>query len=116
MIAEKRRQVKGKWEKERYIHLNAEFQKIARKYKKASLSDQHKEIEENNKMGKTWDLLKKLKDNKGIFHAKMGTIKNRKGMEITDAEDLRRGGSNTQKSYAKKILMIQIIIMVWSLT
>ena len=60
------------------------------KHKKASLSDQHKEIEENNKMGKTWDLLKKLKDNKGIFHAKMGTIKNRKGMEITDAEDLRR--------------------------
>ena len=111
MIAEKRRQVKGKWEKERYIHLNAEFQKIARKYKKASLSDQHKEIEENNKMGKTWDLLKKLKDNKGIFHAKMGTIKNRKGMEITDAEDLRRGGSNTQKSYAKKILMIQITMI-----
>ena len=112
MIAEKRREVKGKWEKERYIHLNAEFQKIARKYKKASLSDQHKEIEENNKMGKTWDLLKKLKDNKGIFHAKMGTIKNRNSMEITDAEDLRRGGSNnTQKSYTKKILMIQITMI-----
>ena len=78
-ITEKRREVKGKGEKERYTHLNAEFQRIARRDKKAFLSDQCKEIEENNKMGKTRDLFKKISDTKGIFHAKMGTIKDRNG-------------------------------------
>ena len=82
-IAEKRREVKGKGEKERYIHLNAEFQKIARKDKKAFLSDQGKETEENNRMGKTRDLFKRIRDTKGIFHAKMGTIKDRKCMDLT---------------------------------
>ena len=81
------KEVKGKGEKERYIHLNAEFQKIARRDKKAFLSDQCKEIEENNRMGKTRDLLKKIRDTKGTFHAKMDTIKDRKGMDLTEAED-----------------------------
>ena len=80
-IAQKRKDVKGKGEKERYTHLNAEFQRITRRDKKAFLSDQCKEIEENNRIGKTRDLFKKIRDNKGIFHAKMGTIKNRNGME-----------------------------------
>ena len=86
-IAEKRREVKGKREKESYTHLNAEFQRIARRYKKAFLSDQCKEIEENNRMGKTRDLFKKIRDTKGIFHTKMGTIKDRNGMDLTKAED-----------------------------
>ena len=81
-IAEKRREAKGKREKERYIHLNAEFQRIARRDKKAFLSYQCKEIEENNRMGKTRDLFKKIRDTKGTFHAKMGTIKDRNGMTI----------------------------------
>ena len=79
------REVKGKGEKERYIHLNAEFQRIARRDKKAFLSDQCKEMEENNRMGKTTDLLKKIKDTKGIFHAKMGSIKDRNCMDLTEA-------------------------------
>ena len=83
-----RREVKGKGEKERYTHLNAQFQGIARRDKKAFLSDQCKEIEENNRMGKTRDLFKKMRDTKGIFHAKMGTIKNRNGMRLTEAEDI----------------------------
>ena len=78
--------MKGKGEKERYIHLNAEFQRTARRDKKAFLSDQCKEIEENNKTGKTRDLFKKMRDTKGTFHAKMGSIKNRKGMDLTEAE------------------------------
>ena len=82
-IAEKRREAKGKGKKERYIHLNAEFQRIARKDEKAFLSDQCKEIEENNRMGKTRDLFKKIRDTKGTFHAKMGTIKDRNGMDLT---------------------------------
>ena len=86
-IAVKRREVKSKGEKGRYTHLNAEFQRIARRDKKAFLSDQCKEIEETNKMGKTRDLLKKIRDNKGTFHAKMGTIKDRNGMDLTEAED-----------------------------
>ena len=81
----KRRDVKGKGEKERYAHLDAEFQRIARRDKKAFLSDQCKEIEENNRMGKTRDLFKKIRDTRGAFHEKMGTIKNRKGMNSTDA-------------------------------
>ena len=84
-ITVKRRETKGKGEKERYTHLNAEFQRIARKDKKAFLSDQCKEIEENNRMGKTRDLFKKIRDSKGIFHAKMGSIKDRNGMDITEA-------------------------------
>ena len=105
----KRREVKSKGEKERYSHLNAEFQRIARRYKKAFLSNQYKEIEENNRMGKTRDLFKKIRDTKGIFYAKVGSIKDRNGM------DLRRGGNNTQKNYRKHIFMTQITTMVWSL-
>ena len=89
-IGEKRREAKGKGEKERYIHVNAEFQRTARRDKKAFLSDQCKEIEENNRMGKTRDLFKKIRDTKGTFHAKMGTIKDRNGMDLTEAEDTRK--------------------------
>ena len=89
-IAEKRREVKGKGEKEGYIHLNAEFQRIARRDKKAFLSAQCKEIEENNRMGKTRDLFKKIRDTKGTFHAKMGTIKDRNSMDRTEAEGIKR--------------------------
>ena len=88
-IAEKRKDVKGKGEKERYTHLNAEFQRIARRDKKVFLSDQCKEIKENNRMGKTRDLFKKIRDTKGIFHAKMGTIKDRNGMDLTEAESIK---------------------------
>ena len=102
-IAEKRREAKDKGEKERYTHLNAEFQRTARRDKKAFLSDQCKEIEENNRMGKTRDLFKKIRDTKGAFHVKMGTIKDRKGMDLTELKILRRGGKNTQKHYTKKI-------------
>ena len=89
-IAEKRREAKGKGEKERYNHLNAEFQRIARKDKKAFLSDQCKEIEENNRMGKTRDLFKKIKNTKGTFHAKMGTIKDRNGKDLIEAKGIKR--------------------------
>ena len=89
-IAEKRREAKGKGKKERYTHLNAEFQRITRRDKKAFFSDQCKEIEENNRMGKTIDLFKKIKDTKGIFHAKMSTIKHRNSMDLTKAEDTKR--------------------------
>ena len=89
-IAVKRRKVKSKGEKERYKHLNAEFQRIVRRDKKAFLSDQCKEIEENNRMGKTSDLLKKMRDTKGTFHAKMGSIKDRNGMDLTETEDIKK--------------------------
>ena len=89
-IAEKRREAKGKEEKERYTHLNVEFQRIARREKKAFLSDQCKEIEENNRTGKTTDLFKKIRDTKGTFHAKMGTIKDRNGIDLTEAEDIKK--------------------------
>ena len=89
-IAEKRTEVKGKGEKERYTHLDAEFQRIARRDKTAFLSDQCKEIEEDNKMGKTRDFFKKIRDNKGTFHAKMGTIKDRNDMDLTEAEDIKK--------------------------
>ena len=89
-IAVKRREPKRKGEKERYTHLNAEFQRIARKDKKAFLSDQCKEIEENNRMGKTKDLFKKIRDSRGIFHAKMGPIKDRNSMDLTEAEDIKK--------------------------
>ena len=86
--------------------------RIARRDKKAFLSDQCKEIEENNRIGKTKDLFKKIRDTKGTFHAKMGSIKDRNGMDLTEAEILRRGGKNTQKNYTKKIFTTQIITMV----
>ena len=89
-IAVKRREVKSKGKKERSKHLNAEFQRIARRDKKAFLSDQCKEIEENNKMGKTRDLFKKIRDSKGTFHAKMGSIKDRNDMDLTEAEDIKK--------------------------
>ena len=88
-IAEKRREAKGKRKKERYTHLNAEFQRIARRDKKA-FSDQRKEMEKNNRMGKSRDLLKKIRDTKGTFHAKMGTIKDRDGMDLTEVEDIKK--------------------------
>ena len=97
-IAGKRREVKSKGEKELYTRLSAEFQRIARRDKKAFLSDQCKEIEENNRMGKTRDLFKKIRDAKGTFHAKMGSIKDRNGMDLTEADILRRSGKNTQKN------------------
>ena len=111
-IAEKRREAKGKGEKESYTHLNGEFQRIARKYSKAFLSDQWKEIEENNRMGKTRDLFKKIRDTKGTFHAMMGTIKDRNGMDQQKQKILTGDGKNTQKKYTKKIFMTQIITMV----
>ena len=89
-IVVKRREVKSKGEKERYKHLNAEFQRTARRVKKAFLSDQCKEIEENNRIGKTRDLFKKIRDTKEIFHAKMGSIKDRNGMDLTEAEDIKK--------------------------
>ena len=102
-IAEKRRKAKGKAKKERYIHMNAEFQRIARRDKKAFLSDQCKDIEENNRMGKTRDLFKKIRDTNGIFDAKMGTIKDRNGMNLTEAEDIKkRWQENTEKQYKKR--------------
>ena len=93
--------MKGKGEKERYTHLNAEFQRIARRDKKASLSDQCKEIEENNRMRKTRDLFKKIRDNKGTFHGKMGSIKDTSGMDLTEAEDIKRWQEYTKEPYQK---------------
>ena len=111
-IAVKRREVKSKGEKERYTYLHAAFQRMERRDKKAFLRDQCKEIEENNRMGKTRDVFKKIRDTKGIFHAKMGSIKDRNGMDLTEDEDIKRGGKNTQKNCRKKIFMTQIITMV----
>ena len=103
-IAEKRGEAKGKGEKERYIHLNAEFQKIARRDKKAFLSNQCKEIEENDRMGKTRDLFRNLRDTKGKFHAKMGSIKHRIGMDLTEAEDIKkRWQEYTEELYKKDL-------------
>ena len=110
-ITEKRREAKGKGEKERYTHPNAEFQIIARRDKKAFLSDQCKEIEENNRMGKTRDLFKKIRDTKRTFHAKMGSIKDRMGMDLTEAEDIKRWQEYTEELY-KKDLHDQITTMV----
>ena len=102
-IAEKRREAKGKGGKERYTHLNAESQRIARRDKKAFLSDQCKEIEENNRMGKTRDLFKKMRDTKGTFHAKMGSIKDRNGMDLTAEDIKRRWQEYTEKLYKKDL-------------
>ena len=110
-IAEKRREVKGKGEKERYSHLNAEFQRIARRDKKVFFSDQCKEIEENNRMGKTRDLFKKIRDTTGTFHAKMGSIKNRNGMDLTEAENIKKWQEYTEL-HKKKSFMTQITMMV----
>ena len=104
--------MKSKGEKERYTHLNAEFQRIARRDKKAFLSDQCKETEENNRMGKTRDLVKKIRDTKGIFHAKMGSIKDRNGMDITEAEDIRKRWQEYTEELYKMMFMTQIITMV----
>ena len=103
-IAVKRQEVKSKGEKERYTHLNEEFQRIARIDKKAFLSDQCKEIEENNRMGKTRDLFKKIRDTKGTFHANMGTIKDRNGMDVTVVEDIKkRWQEYTEEIYKKDL-------------
>ena len=112
-IAVKRREVKSKGEKERYNHVNAEFQRIARRDKKAFLSDQRKEIEEKNRMGKTRDLFKKIRDTKGTFHAKMGLIKDRYGLALTEAKDIKkRWQEYTEELYKKKIFTTQIITVV----
>ena len=107
-----RREVRSKGEKERYKHLNAEFQRIARGDKKAFLSDQCKEIEENNRMGKTRDLFKKIKDTKGTFHAKMGSIKDRNDKNLTESEDIKKRWQEYTEELYKKIFTTQIIRMV----
>ena len=107
----KRREAKSKGEKERYKHLNAEFQRIARRDKKAFFSDQCKEIEEK-RMGKTRDLFKKIRDTKGTLHAKMGSIKDRKGMDLTEAEHIKKRWQEYTEEVYKKIFMTQIITMV----
>ena len=111
-----KKEAESKGENKRYKHLNAEFQRIARRYKKAFLSYQCKEIEENNRMGKTRNLFKKIRDTKGTFHAKMGTIKDRNGMDLTEAEDIKKRWQECteelQKRKKKKIFMTQIIMTV----
>ena len=102
-IALKRREARGKAEKERYTHLNAEFQRIARRDKKAFLSNQCKEIEENNRMGKTRDLFKKIRDTKGTFHPNMGTIKDRNGTDIREAEDIKKSWQEYTELYKKDL-------------
>ena len=111
-IAEKRKDVKGKAEKKKGTHLNAEFQRIARRDKKAFLRDQCKEIEANNRMGKIRDLFKKIRDTKGTFHAKMGSIKDRNGMDLTEAEDIKNRWQEYTEELYKKIFMTQITTMV----
>ena len=106
-IAVKRREAKSKGEKERYTHLNAEFQRIARKDNKAFLSDQCKEIEENKRMGKTRNLFKKIRDTKGTFHAKMGSIKDRNGMDLTEADDIKKRWQEYTEELYKKDLQNQ---------
>ena len=105
----KRRKAKSQGEKERYKHLNAEFQRIARREKKAFFSDQCKEIEEKNRMGKTRDLFNKTRDTKGTFHANMGLIKDRNGMDLQKQKILRRDGKNTQKNYTEKIFTTTMV-------
>ena len=103
-MADKRREAKGKGEKERYTHLNAEFQRIAGRHKKVFLSHQCKETEENNRMGKTRDLFKKIRDTKGTFHAKMGSVKDRNGIDLTEAEDIKkRWQEYTEELYKKDL-------------
>ena len=111
-IAEKRQEAKGKGEKERYTHLSAEFQRIARRDEKAYLSEQCKEIQENNKMGKTRDLFKKIGDFKGTFHVRMGMIKDRECKNLTEAEDIKRRWQEYTEKLYKKVLITQITTMV----
>ena len=111
-IAEKRRKAKGKGEKERYIHWNAEFQRIKRRDKKAFLSNQCKERDENNRMGKSRELFKKIRDIEGTFHAKVGLIKDRNGMDLTEAEDIKKRWQEYTKELYKKIFTTKIITMV----
>ena len=111
-IAEKRREDKGKGEKERYAHLNTEFQRIARRDKKVFLSDQCKEIEENNRMGKTGDIFKKIGDTKGTLHAKMGIIKDRNCMDLTEVEDIKKRWQEYTEELYEKDLQTQITTMV----
>ena len=115
-MAEERREVKGKGERERYAQLNAEFQRRARRDKKAFLSEQCKEIEENKRMGKTRDLFKKIRDTKGTFHARMGTIKDRNGKDLKEAEEIKKRWQEYIGERYRKGLNDQINIMVWSLT
>ena len=116
IIAVKRREVKSKGEKERYTYLNAEFQGIARRDKKAFVSDQCKDTEENNSMGKTRDLFKKIRDTKGIFHAKMGSIKDRNGMDLTEEEDIKKRWKQYTEELYKKDLHDPDNHNVWVLT
>ena len=111
-IAVKRREAKSKGEKEKYTHLNAKFQRLGRRDKKAFLSDQCKEIEENNRLGKTRELLKIIRDTKRTFHAKMGSIKDRNGMDLTEAEDIKKRWQEYTEELYKKIFMTQIIMTV----
>ena len=108
----KRREVKSKVEKDRYTYLNAEFQRISRREKKTFLSDQCKEIEENNRMGKTTDLFKKIRDTKGTFPGKMGSIKDRHGMGLTEAEEIKKRWQECTEELYRKGLMTQIITVV----
>ena len=108
----KRREAKSQGEKERYKHLNEEFHRIARRDKKAFLSDQCKEMEEKNRMGKTRDLFKKIRGTKGTFHAKVSSIKDINGMDLTEAENIKKRWQDTQKNCTKKIFMTKIITMV----
>ena len=114
-MAKKRREVKGKREKEKYTHLNAEFQRIARRDKKAILGDQCKKIEEYNRIGKTSDLFKKIRDTKETFHAKMGTKKDRNGVDLTEAEDIKKRWQEYTEELQEKDLQNPEITMVWSL-
>ena len=111
-IAEKRREAKGKGERERYTQLNAQLQRTARRDKKAFLGDQCKEIEENKRMGKTRDLFKKIGETKGTFHAKMGTRKDRNGVDLTEAKDIKKRWQEYTEELYKKIFMTKIITMV----
>ena len=111
-IAVERREAKSKGEKKRYKHLNAEFQRIVRRDKKAFLSDQCKEIEENNRMGKTRDLFKKIRNTKGTFHTKMGSIKDKNGMDLTEAVDIKKRWQEYTEHCTKKIFMTKIIMML----
>ena len=115
-IAEKRREVKDSGERERYTHLNAEFQRLARRNKKAFSSEQCKEIEENNRMGKTRDLFKKIGDTKGTFHAKMGTIKDRNNINLTGADGIKKRWQEYTEELYRKISLTQATTIVWSLT
>ena len=115
-IAVKWREVKRKGDTEKYTHLNEEFQRIATRHKKAFLSDQYKEIEENNRIEKTRDLFKKIWDIKGTFHARMGIMKDRNGKDLTEAEEIKMSWQEYTEELYKKVLMIWITTMVWSLT